>query len=161
MILLQFCETACAKFLQKYSDVCKLACLMLQSCNLKCLLQNQNIHIMINSHSLYIPHLKTYLIPFVIHFESYISKHTVQSDIFLNNVHAVNLRLNTRLCDVIASIKVENNLRMSVDRQLELYMQTEHRTFFYFRVTIFLMMQNVLPCPITRKFFISKDIQSL
>ena len=52
-------------------------------------------------------------------FESYLSKHTVQSDIFLNNVHAVNLRLNTRLCDVIASIKVENNLRMSVDRQSE------------------------------------------
>ena len=34
MILLQFCKTACATFLQKNSDVCKLSCMMLQSCNL-------------------------------------------------------------------------------------------------------------------------------
>ena len=76
-------------------------------------------------------------------------------------MHAVKSRLNTRLCNVIAAIKVENNLRMSVDRQSELDTYTEHRTF-YFRVAIYLMMQNVLLCPITRKlFFISKDIQSL
>ena len=69
------------------------------------------------------------------------------------NLHAVNSRLNTRLCNVKAAIKVENNLRMSVDRQSELDVYTEHRDFFYFRVAIYLMMQNVLLCPITRKLF--------
>ena len=46
------------------------------------------------------------------------------------NLHAVNSRLNTRLCNVIAAIKVENNLRMPVDRQSELDIYTEHRAFF-------------------------------
>ena len=65
-------------------------------------------------------------------------------------MHAVSSRLNTRLRNVIAAIKVENNLRMSVDRQSELDTYTEHRTF-YFKVAIYSMMQHVLLCPITRK----------